>query len=151
MGRKFSFQEMSAATNNLSEENVIGVGGFGKVFKGNIDEESVSIKKYSSSNSIKGKRNFLPKSKHFLKFNISISSHSLGTFVNKGEMILLYEYMSNGTLEDHLSKHANEAADQYTPLSWEQRLQILIQAARGIDYLHTANGVLHRESFKHLG
>ncbi|KAK4477811.1 hypothetical protein RD792_017074 [Penstemon davidsonii] len=59
-------------------------------------------------------------------------------------MIIVYEYMPNGTLADHLYRLARKN-QKYSFLSWEERLNICIGAGRGIDYLHTGNGVIHRD------
>ncbi|KAJ0698011.1 putative protein kinase RLK-Pelle-CrRLK1L-1 family [Helianthus annuus] len=62
---------------------------------------------------------------------------SLIGYCNEGqEMILVYEYMPNGTLEDRLHKRR-------APLTWVRRLKICIGAARGLDYLHTRTGIMH--------
>ncbi|GKB89723.1 kinase RLK-Pelle-CrRLK1L-1 family protein [Tanacetum coccineum] len=70
---------------------------------------------------------------------------SLIGYCNEGkDMCLVYEFMPNGTLEDHLHK-----GDTRTELSWPQRLKICIGAVRGLDYLHTGtstqHGVIHRD------
>ncbi|KAJ0886266.1 putative protein kinase RLK-Pelle-CrRLK1L-1 family [Helianthus annuus] len=66
----------------------------------------------------------------------------IGYCNDQGEMILVYEYIPRGTLADHLHKLG-------TPLSWFQRLKICIDAARGLDYLHTGTGIefgiIHRD------
>ncbi|KAL3624075.1 hypothetical protein CASFOL_032891 [Castilleja foliolosa] len=59
-------------------------------------------------------------------------------------MILVYDYMASGTLSDHLYK-LSRASNSSTSLTWKQRLSICIGAARGLDYLHTGHGVIHRD------
>ncbi|KAM7462744.1 hypothetical protein LguiA_030865 [Lonicera macranthoides] len=59
-------------------------------------------------------------------------------------MIIVYEYMVNGTLADHLHKKVTNGSSSTSTLSWVQRLKICIGAARGLDYLHTGTGVVER-------
>ncbi|KAJ0759783.1 putative protein kinase RLK-Pelle-CrRLK1L-1 family [Helianthus annuus] len=109
----FQFSEIWIATENFDESLVIGSGGFGKVYKGNVvigaTHVVVAIKRLDS-----------------------LSDQGATEFW--AEMILVYEYVPNGTLDDHLHKFN-------TPLSWLQRLNICIGACRGIHYLRTGTGV----------
>lgn len=68
----------------------------------------------------------------------------IGYCIEQMEMIIVYEYMPDGTLADHLYKLARKNKEFY-PLSWKQRLRICIGASRALDYLHTGHGILHRD------
>ncbi|MFS7992018.1 putative protein kinase RLK-Pelle-CrRLK1L-1 family [Helianthus anomalus] len=134
--RQFTFSEIQLATQNLNESLVIGRGGFGKVYKGTITNgpniSTVAIKRLDSTSN-QGASEFWAEVLSNLK---QCHLVSLIGYCNDGlEMILVYKYMSNGTLEDHLHK-------RQTPLSWVQRLTICIGAARGLDYLSTQVRVL---------
>ncbi|KAJ9550794.1 hypothetical protein OSB04_014839 [Centaurea solstitialis] len=143
--RHFEFHEIQLATNNFDESFVIGRGGFGKVYKGNIINGSsvvVAAIKRLDSMSKQGATEFWAEVEMLSKLRhcnlVSLFGHC-----NYGkEMMLVYEYMPNGTLEDHLHKLG-------TPLSWLQRLKICIGAARGLHYLHTGTGIqvgiIHRD------
>ncbi|XP_023750137.2 mitogen-activated protein kinase 8 [Lactuca sativa] len=143
--RHFKFPELLLATNNFDKTLVIGHGGFGKVYKGNIINGScviVSAIKRLDSMSSQGATEFWAEVEMLSKLRHCHLVSLFGYCNHENEMILVYEYMPNGTLEDHLHKLG-------TPLSWLQRLKICISAARGLDYLHTGTGidfgVIHRD------
>nr|KAJ0196831.1 hypothetical protein LSAT_V11C700367500 [Lactuca sativa] len=143
--RHFQFAEILLATNTFDESLVIGHGGFGKVYKGNIINGSsviVAAVKRLDSMSSQGATEFWSEVEMLSKLRHSHLVSLFGYCNHENEMILVYEYMPNGTLEDHLHKLG-------TPLSWLQRLKICISAARGLDYLHTGTGidfgVIHRD------
>ncbi|XP_021981190.1 receptor-like protein kinase FERONIA isoform X2 [Helianthus annuus] len=138
--RLFSLAEIQYATKNFDDELVIGQGGFGKVFKGYISSEEVghvvAIKRLDSM-SDQGEPEFRAEIDMLSKLRHSHLVSLIGYCHENKEKILVYEYMSNGTLYHHLHK-----AD--TPLTWLTRLNIAIGAARGLAYLHTSR-VIHRD------
>ncbi|XP_023755157.1 receptor-like protein kinase FERONIA isoform X1 [Lactuca sativa] len=143
--RKFEFPEILLATANFDESLVIGKGGFGKVYKGNIINGKslvVAAIKRLDSMSTQGATEFWAEVEMLSKLRHCHLVSLFGYCNHEKEKILIYEYMPNGTLEDHLHKLG-------TPLSWLQRLKICISAARGLDYLHTGTGidvgVIHRD------
>lgn len=141
--RRFSFSEIELATHDFHEEFLIGKGGFGKVYKGLIDrgETTVAIKRLDSK-SKQGASEFWTEINMLSSFRHCHLISLIGYCEEFQEMILVYEYMPNGNLNDHLHKVGRSDGD--FPLSWVQRLKICIGAARALDYLHTGTGLQHR-------
>ncbi|XP_073139809.1 putative receptor-like protein kinase At5g39000 [Henckelia pumila] len=143
--RRFSLAEIEAATRNFNHTCVIGKGGFGKVYKGIINngQDTVAIKrlKYSSN---QGAREFWTEIETLSELRHVNLVSLIGYCNEQQEMILVYEYMIHGTLGDHLFKQA--MGDKHSSsLSWNQYLNICIGAGRGLDYLHTGQGIIHRD------
>ncbi|KAL8475865.1 hypothetical protein ACS0TY_028501 [Phlomoides rotata] len=143
--RRFSLSEMQFATRNFSDALLIGRGGFGKVYKGFIDKErnTVAVKRLKS-NSSQGAREFLTEIETLSELRHINLVSLIGYCSEHREMILVYEYMSCGTLGDHLYNFSRRGIDA-SSLTWKQRLNICIGAARGLDYLHTGHRVIHRD------
>ncbi|KAL7138847.1 hypothetical protein ABFS83_09G009500 [Erythranthe nasuta] len=135
--RRFSLAEIRLATRNFSDGLVIGRGGFGKVYKGLIDNSQVTVAvKRQKSNSKQGAHEFLTEIETLTELRHVNLVALIGYCNEHGEMILVYEYMAYGTLGDHLYKLARKGHD-CPSLTWKQRLAICIGAGRGLDYLHT--------------
>ncbi|KAJ9551100.1 hypothetical protein OSB04_015145, partial [Centaurea solstitialis] len=142
--RHFEYHEILLATHDFDESFVIGHGGFGKVYRGDVNINGsglvVAAIKRLDSMSNQGATEFWAEVEMLSKLRHSNLVSLIGYCNHEKEKILVYEYMPNGTLEDHLHKYG-------TPLSWLQQLNICLGAARGLHYIHTGAGikVIHRD------
>ncbi|XP_049365760.1 receptor-like kinase TMK4 [Solanum verrucosum] len=132
------------ATNNFSEENILGRGGFGIVYKGRLhDGTEIAVKRMEASiASNKGLTEFRAEIEVLTKVRHRHLVALHGFCVNGYERLLVYEYMPQGTLGQHLFDHYQLG---FLPLTWKQRLTIALDVARGVEYLHG----LAQQSFIH--
>ncbi|VAH20718.1 unnamed protein product [Triticum turgidum subsp. durum] len=131
--RVFTYSQLSDATNSFSQENLLGEGGFGRVYKGYIPEtmEVIAVKQLDKDG-LQGNREFLVE-----VLMLSLLHHPnlvtlLGYCTECDQKILVYEYMPLGSLQDHLL----DLTPKSQPLSWHMRMKIAVDAARGLEYLH---------------
>ncbi|KAK8995483.1 hypothetical protein V6N11_075756 [Hibiscus sabdariffa] len=138
--KNFSLSDIVIATNNFDNALIVGRGGFGNVYKGRIPgiQYEVAIKRLHSK-SHQGENEFWAEIEMLSQLHYINLVSLIGCCAEDHEMILVYDYMVNGTLRDHLYNHDD------IPLSWKQRLKICIGAARGLEY--TFIQVQFRESF----
>lgn len=157
---EFSLEALLEATENFSEDRKIGVGSFGSVYHGKLEDgREVAIKRAeaSASSSFAGgggggtkilrqaedNDNAFVRELEFLsRLNHKNLVRLLGFYEDNKERVLVYEYITNGTLHDHLHKEEN------SPLAtWYARIKVAVDAARGIQYLHdyAVPSIIHRD------
>ncbi|CAA0809369.1 Probable receptor protein kinase TMK1 [Striga hermonthica] len=139
-----SIQVLRNVTNNFSEENVLGRGGFGTVYKGELhDGTKIAVKRMECGVIAgKGTAEFKSEIAVLTKVRHRHLVALLGYCLDGNEKLLVYEYMPQGTLSRHLFGWGEEGL---RPLEWTRRLSLALDVARGVEYLH---GLAH-QSFIH--
>ncbi|ONK67082.1 uncharacterized protein A4U43_C06F15490 [Asparagus officinalis] len=140
-----SINVLRAVTDNFSEDKILGRGGFGTVYKGELDDGTmIAVKRMESGGALssKGLKEFKSEISVLTKVRHRHLVSLLGYCLEENERMLVYEYMPQGTLSDHLFDW--EVAVM-KPLEWKMRLCIALDVARGVEYLHS----LMNESFVH--
>ncbi|KAK7276199.1 hypothetical protein RIF29_17334 [Crotalaria pallida] len=139
-----SIQVLRNVTDNFSEKNILGQGGFGTVYKGELhDGTRIAVKRMEGGIITgKGATEFKSEIAVLTKVRHRHLVALLGYCLDGNEKLLVYEYMPQGTLSRHLFNWSEEGLK---PLEWNRRLTIALDVARGVEYLH---GLAH-QSFIH--
>ncbi|CAO2813643.1 unnamed protein product [Amaranthus hypochondriacus] len=130
--KSFSYRELCVATGMFNSANKIGEGGFGKVFRGRLETGEIVAIKQLNHEGVQGSQEFIIE-----VLMLSLLHHpnlmSLKGYCTDGdEKLLVYEYMPQGSLEDHLF----DLVPGKSPLDWNTRIKIAVDTARGMEYLH---------------
>ncbi|KAJ4883916.1 Protein kinase superfamily protein [Raphanus sativus] len=128
----FTFKELAAATKNFREVNMIGIGGFGSVYKGYLYSGQVVAIKQLNPDGHQGNQEFIVEVRMLSAFHHPNLVTLIGYCASGAQRLLVYEYMPMGSLEDHLY----DLEPDQIPLSWNIRMKIAVGAARGMEYLH---------------
>ncbi|XP_015695685.2 chitin elicitor receptor kinase 1 isoform X2 [Oryza brachyantha] len=133
---EFSFEELSNATQGFSIGNKIGQGGFGAVYYAELRGEKAAIKKMD----MQATHEFLAELKVLTHVHHLNLVRLIGYCI-ESSLFLVYEFIENGNLSQHLR------GTGYEPLSWAARVQIALDSARGLEYIHehTVPVYIHRD------
>ncbi|XP_056170424.1 probable serine/threonine-protein kinase PBL25 isoform X1 [Syzygium oleosum] len=129
----FTFQELATATENFRQECLIGVGGFGRIYKGRLDKtgQVVAVKQLDR-NGLQGNREFLVEVLMLSTLHYENLVDLVGYCAEGEQRLLVFEYMPHGSLEDHLLV----LGPNQKPLDWFTRMKIALGVAKGLEYLH---------------
>ncbi|WJX61268.1 putative serine/threonine-protein kinase pix13 [Trifolium repens] len=152
--KEFSYGDLKIATKNFKSDALLGEGGFGKVYKGWLNAETltptkagsgmiVAIKKLKSD-SVQGIQEWQSEINFLGRISHPNLVKLLGYCTDGDEFLLVYEFMPRGSLESHLFKRN----PNLEPLSWNTRLKIAIDAARGLAFLHSSEKQIIYRDFK---
>ncbi|WOL14609.1 hypothetical protein Cni_G23389 [Canna indica] len=128
--RQFTYMQLKSITNNF--QRVLGKGGFGTVYHGYLDGGTQVAVKMRSQSSSQGSKEFLSEAQHLTRVHHRNLVSMVGYCKDMEYQAVVFEYMSQGTLQDHLQGKMHNSGT----LSWRQRLHIAVDAAQGLEYLH---------------
>ncbi|XP_076927898.1 putative serine/threonine-protein kinase PBL28 [Bidens hawaiensis] len=141
---KIPLEDIILATNNFAKHNFIGMGGFGRVYKGQLlrynssgepISTTIAVKRLAEGSTGQGVREFRKEIIMLARYKHTNLVSLVGFSDESGEKIIAYKYEVNGSLDRHLASK---------DLTCDQRLQICLGAARGLEYLHDSVGIGHR-------
>ncbi|KAJ1262616.1 hypothetical protein BS78_09G122300 [Paspalum vaginatum] len=128
----FTFRELAAATKNFRQDCLLGEGGFGRVYKGRLENGQVVAVKQLDRNGLQGNREFLVEVLMLSLLHHDNLVNLIGYCADGDQRLLVYEFMPLGSLEDHL----HDIPPDKEPLDWNTRMKIAAGAAKGLEYLH---------------
>ncbi|CAL5033114.1 unnamed protein product [Urochloa decumbens] len=127
MPMRFSYEKLRECTEDFSK--MLGEGGFGSVFEGKLDGETVAVKRLEST--MQGKKEFLAEVETIGSIEHINLVRLIGFCAEKSHRLLVYEYMPRGSLDRWIYYRHNNA-----PLDWGTRCRIILDIAKGLCYLH---------------
>ncbi|KAL3511340.1 hypothetical protein ACH5RR_030741 [Cinchona calisaya] len=131
---RFSYEELARATKGFSEDQLLGSGGFGKVFRGIQTNNNLIAVKSINRESRQGLREFMAEISTIGRLQHKNLVPFRGWCKKGQEMLLVYDYMPNGSLYSWMFSKSRI-------LNWDRRVMVLMDVAEGLNYLH--NGWLH--------
>lgn len=139
---RYSYLELKKATKGFKEKELLGQGGFGKVYKGTLPKSNIQVAvKRVSHESKQGLREFVSEISTIGRLRHRNLVQLLGWCRRRGDLLLVYDFMANGSLDKYLFK------DSKFELSWEKRFKIIKGVASGLLFLHEGyeQVVIHRD------
>nr|XP_010313224.1 probable serine/threonine-protein kinase PBL3 isoform X2 [Solanum lycopersicum] len=148
--KSFTFNDLKNATRNFRADSLLGEGGFGYVFKGWLDENTlapcksgtgmvVAVKKLKSE-SCQGHREWLAEVNYLGQLHHENLVTLIGYCVESDNRLLVYEFMTKGSLENHLFRKGVQL------MTWGKRMRIAVDVARGLSFLHSLDAnVIYRD------
>ncbi|XP_022960694.1 receptor-like serine/threonine-protein kinase ALE2 [Cucurbita moschata] len=141
--KTFSASDIERATNNFDPSRILGEGGFGRVYRGTLEDDTEVAVKVLKRDDHQGGREFLAEVEMLSRLHHRNLVKLIGICTEEGSRSLVYELIPNGSVESHLHDVDKETA----PLDWDARMKIALGAARGLSYLHEDSSprVIHRD------
>ncbi|MFQ6656196.1 hypothetical protein Gotur_026406 [Gossypium turneri] len=152
--KTFTFSELKTATRNFSPDTVLGAGGFGSVFKGWIDEHSLTatkpgtgivtaVKRFNQEG-FQGHKEWLAEINYLGQLHHPNLVKLIGYCLEDEHRLLVYEFMAWGSMENHLFRRRS----YFPPLPWGIRMKVALGAAKGLAFLHNAKTQVIFRDFK---
>jgi serine/threonine protein kinase len=139
---RYSYKELKKATKGFKEKELLGQGGFGRVYKGTLPKSKIEVAvKRVSHESKQGLREFVSEISSLGRLCHRNLVKLLGWCRRRGDLLLVYDFMANGSLDKYLFE------DSEIVLCWEQRFKIIKDVASGLLFLHEGyeQVVIHRD------
>lgn len=152
--KSFTFGELKTSTRNFRPDSMVGEGGFGCVYKGWIDEQSlaparpgtgmvIAVKRLNQEG-LQGHSEWLTEINYLGQLHHPNLVRLVGYCVEDDQRLLVYEFLTKGSLDNHLFRRGS----YFQPLSWSIRMKVALDAAKGLAYLHSDEAKVIYRDFK---